>query len=444
MNKDQYRVPPHNPDAERAILGAVLLENKALNICLPMISPDDFYSDAAGTIYKAMIELSNTGKKIDSICLCNHLSQKGQLEKIGGHVSIAEILDNAISAANVFHYCRIVKDHAVKRQILNVAEETIENVYSGHTEGPAELLDMAQHALMNISVNDKQSDFKAAQELCRATFNEIEKRYNNKNTITGLSTGFRALDSWTSGLQSSELIIIAARPSMGKTAFAVNIAENAILSGVPVALFSLEMSGESLMTRVFSSQSGINGKHLRRGFIRDADWSRLVSVVDQISKAPLFIDDSSVLTPMQLKAKARRLKIEHNIGLIIVDYLQLMTVAGRHDTREREIAEISRSLKALAKELKIPVVALSQLSRKVEDRTVRRPQMSDLRESGAIEQDADVVLFLYRDEVYNTSEDNPERGFAEIIIGKHRNGSTGKFKMIFDAERTRFSDIEAK
>jgi len=441
MKNNQYRVPPHNYETENAVLGAVLLDNKALNSCLSIVTPDDFYSTANAIIYKAMIELLNTSKPFDTITLCNHLSRKGQLEKIGGHLAINDILDSAISAINVSHYCRIVKDHAVTRQILAAAEETIERVYSDHLESPAELLDVAQHALMNISVNRKQSDFRSARELCKATFNEIEERHKNKDITTGLSTGYRVLDNWTSGFQNGDLIIIGGRPGMAKTALATNIAVNVIHSGVPVAIYSLEMSGESVTTRIFSAQSGINLSHLRRGFVGNNDWARLVSVVDQISKAPLFIDDSSVLTPMQLKAKARRLKIEHNIGLIVVDYLQLMTVAGRHDSREREIAEISRSLKALARELKVPVVALSQLSRKVEDRTIKRPMMSDLRESGAIEQDADVVLFLYRDEVYNQSEDNPERGFAEIIIGKHRNGPTGKFKMRFDAERTRFSDV---
>lgn len=438
----EYRVPPHNYEAENAILGGCLLDNKALNICLSIVTPDDFYSTAAGTIFTTMIELLNTGRPFDSITLCNHLSQKGQLEKVGGHVAIADTMDSAISAVNVSHYCQIVKDHATMRRILAAAEEITESVYSGHTESPAEVLDAAQHALMNISADRKQGDFKDARELCKTTFREIEERHKNKDIITGLSTGFRDLDNWTSGLQNGELIIIAGRPAMGKTAFAVNIAENVVLSGVPVAIFSLEMSDESLMTRIFSSQSGINSSHLRRGFVGNSDWTRLVSVVDQISKAPLFIDDSSTLTPLQLKAKARRLKADHNIGLIIVDYLQLMTVVGKHDNREREIAEISRSLKALAKELKIPVVALSQLSRKVEDRTIKRPMMSDLRESGAIEQDADVVLFLYRDEVYNKSENNPEKGTAEIIIGKQRNGPTGNFKMNFDAEKTSFSDLK--
>ena len=440
--KDNYRIPPHNLDAERAVLGAALMDNKALNICLSIIIPDDFYSTAASVIFKAMIDLSNMGKPFDSITLCDHLSQKEQLEKVGGHVAISEIMDAAISAANVSYHCRIVKDHAVMRQILTAAEEITTLVYSGYVESPAEVLDVAQSALMNISVDRKRNNLKGSEELCKITFKEIEERHHNKTLVTGLSTGFHSLDNWTSGLQNSELIIIAGRPGMGKTALGVNIVENAVLSGVPAAVFSLEMSGEALMTRIFSSRSGIDSRHLRRGFIKNDDWPQLVQVVDEVSKAPLFIDDSSTLTPMQLKAKARRLKIDKNIGLIVIDYLQLMNISGKHETREREIAEISRTLKALAKELKIPVVALSQLNRQVDNRAERRPGLADLRESGAIEQDADVILFLYRDEVYNKSEDNPERGLAEIIIGKQRNGPTGKFKMKFDADQTRFSDLE--
>lgn len=440
MKSNKYRIPPHNYEAENAILGGCLLDNKAINTCLSIVTPDDFYLTANAIIFKSICELSNTGKPFDGITLCDHLSQRGQLEKVGGHVGIADIMDTTISSVNVSHYCQIVKDCSLMRQILKASEEITERIYSRTGESPADILDAAQHALMNISADRKQSDFKDSRELCKTTFREIEERHKNKDIITGLSTGFRDLDNWTSGLQNGELIIIAGRPAMGKTAFAVNIAENVVLSGVPVAMLSLEMSGESLMTRILSSQSGINSNHLRRGFVGNNDWTRLVSIVDQISKTPLFIEDSSILTPMQLKAKARRAKVEHNIGLIIVDYLQLMTIAGRNDSREREIAEISRSLKALAKELRVPVVALSQLSRKVEDRPIKRPQMSDLRESGSIEQDADVIAFIYRDEIYNQSPDNPESGFAEIIIGKQRNGPTGSFKMRFDAERTRFSD----
>lgn len=438
------KVPPCNLQAEAAVLGAILLENRALNECISIIGPDDFYSDRGRIVFHAMCEIIDSGKPVDSLILLNFLREREKIERIGGAVYIGEIMDSTVSAVNVAHYARIVKEKAILRQIISTGAEMVEHGYSAIGEDPAALLEDAQRALMNISVDRKKNNLKCAGELCKTTFREIETRYKNKNLVTGLSTGFRDLDNWTTGLQGSELIIIAGRPGMGKTALGINIAENAVLSGVPVLVFSLEMTGESLMTRIFSSKAGIDSRHLRRGFIGDGDWPRLVGVVDQVSKAPLFIDDSSTLTPMQLKAKTRQLKIEKGIGLIVVDYLQLLAIAGKHETREREIAEISRSLKALAKELKIPVVALSQLNRQVDNRTERRPGLADLRESGAIEQDADVILFLYRDEVYNKSEDNPERGFAEIIIGKQRNGPTGKFKMRFDAERTRFSDLPGK
>jgi replicative DNA helicase len=320
--------------------------------------------------------------------------------------------------------------------------EMVERAYSGSGEGPAEALDQAQRSLMEISIDRNRNDMRDAREVSKTTLAQIEERYEQGGSLTGLSTGFKDLDAWTSGLQSSELIIIAGRPAMGKTALGLNIAENAVLEGVPVGFFSLEMSAESLMTRIFSSMTGIDSRRLRRGMIGESGWPKLISIVGQISNAPLFIDDSGTLTPLQLKAKARRLKIEKGLGLIVVDYLQLMTVSGRSEGREREIAEISRSLKALAKELNIPVIALSQLNRAVENRPTRRPGLADLRESGAIEQDADVIIFLYRDEVYNKTEDNPEKGLAEIIMAKQRNGPTGLFKMQFNSELTRFHDLE--
>ncbi len=436
-----HRVPPHNLEAESAVLGGILLENKALSECLSIISMDDFYSNAHQIIFQAICALSDAGTPVDSVILCDYLKSKGQLEKASGVSYVSGLLDQTASAANVAHYARIVKDKSILRQIIGAGAEMVNNAYSGNGEGPAAILDAAQRTLMEISVDRKRNDLRDSKDICKSTFKMIEARHERNDLVTGLSTGFHDLDAWTSGLQDSELIIIAGRPGMGKTALGVNIAESVVLSGVPVAVFSLEMSGEALMTRIFSSRTGIDSRRIRRGFISGNDWPRLIQVVDRVSKAPLFIDDSSTLTPMQLKARARRLKIDKGLGLVIVDYLQLMTITGRHETREREIAEISRALKALAKELNIPVVALSQLNRAVENRGDRRPSLADLRESGAIEQDADVILFLYRDEIYNQAEDNPERGLAEIIIGKQRNGPIGKFKMKFNAERTRFYDL---
>jgi replicative DNA helicase len=435
------RVPPNSAEAEAAVLGAVLMENKALNNCLAIIDPEDFYSERNKIIYRALCELSDTGKPIDSIILSDFLRERGQLDRIGGQVYIAELLDSTVSSANVVHYTRIIKNKAVLRAIIAAAEEMTVNAYAENGEGPGTVLDEAQRALMGITLNSNRNAVRDAKDISRSTFNSIEERHNNKNFISGLSTGFHDLDNWTSGLQNSEIIIIAGRPGMGKTAFGVNILENVVSAGVPGVIFSLEMSSEALMTRIFSSLTNIDSRRLRNGRISDNDWPRLVEAASCVSSTPLYIDDSSVLTPMQLKAKARRLKIEKGIGLIVIDYLQLMTGTGKAESREREIAEISRSLKALAKELQIPVIALSQLNRAVESRNKKRPSLADLRESGAIEQDADVIAFLYRDEVYDNSETNPERGFAEINIAKQRNGPTGTFKMRFNAELTRFYDL---
>lgn len=439
LNDPINKTSPHNPEAEAGVLGGVLLDNKALNECLSIIAPDDFYSTANRIIFESMCRVTDLGKPIDSIVLSDFLRERGELDKIGGSAHLATLLDNTGSSANVTHYARIIKDKAVLRAIAAAGAGMMKDAYTGNTD-PASVLDNAQKSLMEISVDRNKNDLQDSREICKSTFRAIEERYKNGTSITGLSTGFSNLDTWTSGFHNSELIIIAGRPGMGKTALGVNIAEHVVLSGKPVAVFSLEMSRESLMTRIFASQTGIDSRRLRRGSIFDSDWKRLIQVVDQVSKTPLFIDDSSTLTPMQLKAKARRLKVNKGLSLIIVDYLQLMTVSGRHETREREIAEISRSLKALAKELHIPVIALSQLNRDLEKRNDKRPGLSDLRESGAIEQDADVILFLYRDEVYNQSEDNPEKGLAEIIIGKQRNGPTGKVTVRFDEKTTRFSD----
>jgi replicative DNA helicase len=436
------RTPPHNIEAEAAILGAMLLDNKVIGECASLIGTNDFYHGAHGIIFRALCEIADSGKPVDSVILSSFLRERGEIEKIGGLVYVAELLDGAVSAVNVAHYAGIVKDKSILRQIIGAGAEMADHAYSGNGEGPADILDGAQRALMEISIDQKRNHLRGSKEVCTSTFKGIEARYEKKDLVTGLSTGFRDLDNWTSGLQGSELIIIAGRPGMGKTAFGLNIAENAVLSGVSVAVFSLEMSGEALMTRIFSSRTGIDSRRLRRGFISGDDWPRLIQVVDHVSRAPLFIDDSSTLTPMQLKTRARRLKLEKGLGLVVIDYLQLMVVPGKRESREREIAEISRSLKALAKELNIPVVALSQLNRAVESRGNRRPGLADLRESGAIEQDADVIMFLYRDEVYWPGEENPEQGLAEISIGKQRNGPTGMFKMKFDAERTRFSDLE--
>lgn len=436
------QVPPNSVEAEAAVLGSVLLENKSLNKCIPIIGPNDFYYDRNKIIFSALCELADKGKPIDSIILSTFLKERDTLDKCGGALYISELLDGTVSSANVAHYARIIKNKAVLRAIIIAANEMTDNAYADSGDAPEYVLDIAQRALMQITVNNRRNDIQDAKELSHTTFQGIEERSQNENYISGLSTGFNDFDNWTAGLQNSELIIIAGRPGMGKTALGINILENVVLSGVPGAVFSLEMSSESLMTRILSSLTKIDSRRLRRGCVLDKDWHSLVDAVNHIGAAPLYIDDSSVLTPMQLRAKARRLKIEKGIGLIVVDYLQLMTGTGKAESREREIAEISRSLKALAKELQIPIVALSQLNRLVEGRAEKRPSLADLRESGAIEQDADVIAFIYRDELYNKAQNNPERGLAEIIIAKQRNGPTGAFKMRFNAELTRFNDFK--
>ncbi|MGO8716867.1 MAG: replicative DNA helicase [Smithella sp.] len=442
MNNTFNKTPPHDHEAEAAVLGSVLFENNSLSECLPIIGPDDFYSERNKIIFRALIEIADSGKPIDGIILSNFLKERGNLDKVGGQLYIAGLLDSTPSSVHIAHYAQIVKDKSILRTIAAAGEKITIDAFQENGAGPAIILDEAQRALMEISVSGKQNNIRNAKDVCQTTLNIIEENYKNKNFISGLSTGFNDLDNWTSGLQDSELIIIAGRPSMGKTAFAVNILENVVLSDIPAAIFSLEMSSEALMTRIFSSLSKIDSTRLRRGRVFDKDWPHLVEAVNSIGNAPLFIDDTANLTPMQLKAKARRLKIEKDIKLIVIDYLQLMTIAGKTESREREIAEISRSLKSLAKELKLPVVALSQLNRAVENRAEKRPSLADLRESGAIEQDADVITFIYRDEVYNRSEDNPERGFAEINIAKQRNGPIGAFKMRFNPELTRFYNLE--
>jgi len=437
-----YKVPPNSAEAEAAVLGAVLLDNNSLNECLPIVKADDFYQDRNKIIFTALCELFNTGRPIDSIILSSFLKERGKLDRCGGVIYITELLDNTPSSANIAHYARIIKNEAVLRAIIAAGEEMTTKAYLANGEEPKAILDEAQRLLMSISAGGGRNAVRDAKDLGPATLKTFEVKCEDKNYLNGLSTGFRDPDGWISGLQNSSLYIIAGRPGMGKTALGVNILENVVLSGVPAAIFSLEMSSESIMTRILSSMTGIDSRRLSCGRIPDSDWPRLVEATSQISAAPLYVDDSALLNPMQLRAKARRLKIEKNIGLIVIDYLQLMTGAGRAESREREIAEISRSLKALAKELQIPVVALSQLNRAVENRTIKQPTLADLRESGAIEQDADVIIFLYRDEVYNKRPDNPERGFAEIIIAKQRNGPTGSFTMRFEPEITRFSDTK--
>ncbi|MBM4271000.1 MAG: replicative DNA helicase [Deltaproteobacteria bacterium] len=441
IDSSLHRVPPQNMDAEQSVIGGILLDNHALNSVLEILNVSDFYSEAHRKIFAAIIELYDKNQPSDLITLSNILKSKNQLDQAGGISYLASLTDNVPSSANIGHYSRIVKEKSILRKLIGTATDILSKSYTSGAEVDT-LLDEAEHAIFEISENKIRPTFSPFKTIIKESFKTIEKLHERKELVTGVPTGFMEIDDMTSGLQRSDLIIIAGRPSMGKTAFALNIAEYAALEAqIPVALFSLEMAKEQIALRMLSSVARIDSQRIRRGFLGEADWPKLVAAAGRLSEAPIFIDDTPAVTVLEIKAKARRLKSEVDLGLIILDYLQLMRSGGYKESREQEISEISRSLKALAKELSVPVVALSQLNRKVEDRTNKRPQMADLRDSGAIEQDADLIAFIYRDEVYNKSEENPEKGMAEIIIGKQRNGPTGLTKLAFQEKFARFENL---
>ena len=436
-----HKVPPQNLDAEQSILGGILLDNNALNNVLEILGRGDFYSEAHRKIFSAILGLYEKNEPSDLITLSNILRDRGHLEGVGGEVYLTSLVDGVPSAANIAYYSKIVKEKAILRGLIGAATDILNKSYDAGSDIDA-VLDEAEHAVFEISENKIRPAFFPIKEIVVDTFKNIEKLYEKKTLITGISTGFQRIDEITSGLQNSDLIIVAGRPSMGKTAFAINIAQHAAIEdGVTVAIFSLEMSKEQLALRMLSSDGKVDSQRIRRGFIGDMDWPKLTAAAGRLSEAPIFIDDTPAISVLEIKAKARRLKAESGLDLIVLDYLQLMRGRDTSAPREQEISEISRSLKALAKELNIPVLALSQLNRQVESRTDKRPQLADLRESGAIEQDADVIMFIYRDEVYNKSEDNPEKGKAEIIIGKQRNGPTGVANMTFLKEYTCFENL---
>ena len=436
-----HKLPPQNLEAEQSVIGGILLDNQSLNSVLEILNIEDFYSEAHRKIFAAIVELYDKNEPSDLITLSNVLKSKNQLDQAGGVSYLSSLADNVPSAANISHYSKIVKEKAILRRLIGTATEIFNKSYNAGADIDT-VLDEAEHAIFEISENKIRPAFSPFKDIIKESVKTIEKLYERKELVTGVPTGFEKIDYLTSGLQKSDLIIIAGRPSMGKTAFALNIAQYAALvASIPVAIFSLEMSKEQLAFRMLSSEAKVDSQRIRRGFLGEVDWPKLISAAGRLSEALIFIDDSPAITALEMKAKARRLKSEVDLGLIILDYLQLMRSGGYKESREQEISEISRSLKALAKELNVPVVALSQLNRKVEDRSDKRPQMADLRDSGAIEQDADLIAFIYRDEVYNKSEENTEKGFAEIIIGKQRNGPTGLVKLHFQEQFTRFENL---
>jgi replicative DNA helicase len=436
------RVPPQNLEAEQSVLGAILLENEAINQALEVLSADDFYREAHREIFRAMVGLSDKIQPVDAITLTDALRSRGVLEAIGGPAYIVELATSVPTAANIAHYARIVRERAVLRSLVTIATEIASAAYEA-PQNVDDFLDQAEHRIFEISERRIKPSFHAMPELTRESIRMLERLYETKELVTGVPSGYIDLDRITAGFQPSDLVVIAARPSVGKTALALNIAAYASMEAEPkrgVAFFSLEMSKEQLVLRLLCAEARVDSSKARAGYLSDRDFPRLVEAAGRLSEAPIFIDDSSDTTAIALKAKCRRLKRERsaNLGLVIVDYMQLMRAARPNDSREKEIAEISRSLKALAKELKVPVIALSQLNRAVETRPERRPLLADLRESGAIEQDADVVAFIYRDEMYH--RDTKEPGVAEIIIAKQRNGPTDTAKLTYIKEFTRFEN----
>jgi len=435
------RLPPQSLEAEVSVLGGVLLENEALNRALEVVNEGDFYREAHRQIFSALLHLYERNEPADLITLSEVLKKRDALEEVGGIEYLNLLVNSVPTAANIAYYAKIIKEKSILRKLINRATEII-NLGFGDAGDVDESLDRAERLIFEISEDRVRPSFFPIKDIIKASFKTIENLYEKKQLITGVPTGFTKLDDLTSGLQPSDLIIVAGRPSMGKTALALNITQHAAIEdGIPSAIFSLEMSKEQLALRLLCSEAKVDAHRLRGGFLSETDWPKLTRAAGSLSEAPIFIDDTPGLTVLEMRAKSRRLKAEHNLGLVVVDYLQLMRGRANSETREQEISDISRSLKALAKELRLPVIALSQLNRKVEDRGDRRPQLADLRESGAIEQDADVIIFLYRDEVYNRSEDNPHKGKAEIIVGKQRNGPTDKFELAFLDKYTCFENL---
>ncbi len=435
------RVLPQNIEAEQCILGGILIDNEALHKVLEIIGPDDFYRDNHRKIFLTFLELFEKNTPLDIITVTELLQKTGKLTEVGGATYIASLVDSVPTTANITHYAKIVKEKSILRNLITRATD-IANLGFEASEDIEEILDKAEENIFSITQQRIQTAYYPIREIIKETFKTIEQLSAKKDAVTGVPTGFIDFDRLTAGLQPSDLIIIAGRPIMGKTSFALNIAQHAATrAGVPVGFFSLEMSKEQLALRVLCAEARLDSQKIRFGRLTEGDWLKLTDAAATLSEAPIFVDDTPALSVLEIRAKARRLKSEYNVGLLIVDYLQLMKGRGRTDTREREISEISRSLKALAKELNIPVVAVSQLSRRVEERP-HKPQLADLRESGAIEQDADLIVFIYRDEVYN--EETEDKGIAEIMVKKQRSGPTGTVKLAFLDKYTRFENLATR
>jgi replicative DNA helicase len=427
-------------DAEQSVLGSMLLDKEAVAAAAEVLRSEDFYSDAHKEIYEAILDIYDRGTPVDLVTLAEALRQRGTLESVGGGIYISDLSMSVPSTANVRYYIRIVEEKATLRRLIAASGDIMQESYEA-SEDLDIIIDHAEKKIFDISQRKNNQAFEPIKTILLDTYSKIEELTKNKGKIVGVSTGFRDFDMRTSGLNPSDFILIAARPSMGKTSFAINIAQNAaIQSNVPVAVFSLEMSKDQLVQRMLSSEASIELQKIRSGDLTEDDWIKLVHAATPLSQAPIFIDDTPGISVMEVRSKARRLKLEHGLGLIVIDYLQLMSGRGKTESRQQEVSEISRSLKALARELNVPVVTLSQLSRGPEARQDHRPMLSDLRESGAIEQDADIVIFLYRDEYYNP--DSEKKNIAEAIIAKQRNGPTGTVELVWLGQFTKFASYE--
>lgn len=436
---EEVRVPPQNLEAEVAVLSAMLQDISTIPLVIEKLEDHFFYKPEHRKIYKGILELYDRGQPVDVLTLCEHLRKKGELEEVGGASYVGSISASLSSPVSVEHYADIIREKAILRGLIEVSHRIIQKCYEESEEGE-KILDEAEQLVFDLAQKKKVKDFVHIRELVEKTMERAEKLSQRKEMIVGLPTGFRELDIQTAGLHPSNLIVVAGRPSMGKTSFVLNIALHVSLElELPVAIFSMEMSRDQLTERLVCMEGRVNLHQWRSGFLGEEEWPKLSMAAGRISDAPIYVDDSSTLTTLELRAKARRLKSKENIQLIIVDYLQLMKSATRQENRQQEISEISRSLKNLARELNIPVIAVSQLSRRAEERADYRPRLSDLRESGAIEQDADLVLLLFREEYYRRDTEN--RGICEVNIAKQRNGPVGTVKLAFIEEYTRFEDL---
>ncbi|MGI9344487.1 MAG: replicative DNA helicase [Gammaproteobacteria bacterium] len=440
---DRLNLPPQSVQAEQALLGGLMLDASAWDRVADRVTEVDFYRNDHRLIFTAIRALSERNQPCDAVTLSEHLEAKDELTDAGGLGYLGSLVKDTPSAANVAEYATIIRERGLLRNLIQAGNEIAASAYQTEGRPIAELVDAAERKVFEIAEQGQRrgSGFVHLRDVLPATIDQIDERHQNQQAITGLATGFNQFDEMTAGLQKGDLIIVAGRPSMGKTTLALNIAENAALNPSrpqPTAVFSMEMSTEQLALRMISSLGRVNQAHLRNGRFGDDDWPRINAAIQMMSEAPMYIDDTPAMTPTEIRARARRLKRQHGLELIVVDYLQLMQVAGSAENRATEISEISRSLKALARELEVPIIALSQLNRSVEQRTEKKPIMSDLRESGAIEQDADLILFIYREEVYD--KDTPRKGMADINIAKQRNGPVGEFPLTFLGQFTKFEN----